>query len=168
MNNIVYINKFISDNDIEKIKDKIKILNKDVYEKVDYLEIDKYKNINDVIQILCEPLIKDCLINDEYIKCLESNLSNNFENMLVNNNTLILHSSPSLGVLKKGYAIIVGILKNPLNYNNKTIEYFIVVVPYRKLTHLKPISKIVDIILENKNNKVKDNLKEFINNEYKR
>lgn len=169
LTNIIYINKFISDNDIEKIRNKIKEINKDIFEYINYLEIDDYKNTDDIINLLTDNLVEIGLINNNYIDGLKTNLKNNFNNMLINQNTLVLHYNPSVGVLKKGYAINLGILNKELKINNSKIKYFMVVVPYHKLNHLKPISKLIDVIIDNKkDNDTINKLKAIIDNEFKK
>lgn len=164
--NVIYIKKFIDSFDIEKISLKInEINNSSNGNKICYTLINNDMEVNNLIDYLTEPFLNE-YIDNSYVNALKENIDKNLKSIMVGDNTIVLHASPKVGVIKKNYAINVGDLsKTNIKIKGNCIKYFIVVVPTITLQHLDPITRILDIILlTNESSKIKKEI-EKINDE---
>lgn len=147
-NNVIYIKKFLDEFDITKIKEKIKEIKANTVDsenKIIYTLINQKMDEVTLINHLCKPLLNS-YITTEYVDELVKVFNKDSKRLIINNNTIILHANPSIGVIKKGYAINASYLDNcEIEIHNLKIKNFIIVVPSPTLNHIDSVSKILEL-----------------------
>lgn len=158
--NVLFVNKFLNDIDIKKITnmiDEITINKKNIRQYLDIKKINSNSITDSIIQ-LSQDLKNTFFINDIYINNVIKDFNLNNKNHILHKSILLVHSSANQGVLKNGFAIILGILKNNINIHNYRIKYVLFVVPNANLNHIIYIEEIIDILMNNKKNALEEDL----------
>lgn len=155
---VLYVNQFLTNSDLENIKNKISsIIEKRNSEKdfYNFYQIDSNLKIDSIVNILSKKFIDINFISNVYIENVLNRIKTNFESMIVNKNICLLHASAKEGVLKKGFCISIGIVKNnkTIKVDNHKIKIVIFIVPDLLLTHVEPMSNLLSICTQIDNSK---------------